>query len=81
MDLFTREDLKVLLAKHPSPCLSLFLRTHRGGAEDDPIRWRSRPFSAIPRPSTANVGDCSVCYTTTKRAASVSRLTPAARQS
>jgi hypothetical protein len=40
MDLVTREDLKALLAEHPSPCISLFMPTHRGGAEEDPIRWR-----------------------------------------
>src|SRR5271157_4819514 len=40
MDLFTRDDLKTLLAEHPSPCISLFMPAHRGGAEEDPIRWR-----------------------------------------
>jgi hypothetical protein len=40
MDLFTREDLKTLLAQHPSPCVSLFMPAHRGGSEEDPIRWR-----------------------------------------
>jgi hypothetical protein len=41
MDLFTRGDLKILLAEHPSPCISLFMPAHRGGAEEDPIRWRT----------------------------------------
>jgi len=40
MDLFTRDDLKTLLAELPSPCVSLFMPAHRGGAEEDPIRWR-----------------------------------------
>jgi hypothetical protein len=40
MDLFTQDDLKTLLAEHPSPCVSLFMPAHRGGAEADPIRWR-----------------------------------------
>jgi len=40
MDLFTRDDVKTLLAEHASPCVSLFLPTHRGGSEEDPIRWR-----------------------------------------
>jgi hypothetical protein len=40
MDLFTRDDLKNLLAEPPSLCISLFMPTHRGGAEADPIRWR-----------------------------------------
>jgi hypothetical protein len=40
MDLFTRDDLKTLLAEHPSPCISLFMPAHRGGAQEDPIRWR-----------------------------------------
>jgi hypothetical protein len=40
MDLFTRADLRELLAEHERPCVSLFLPTHRGGAEEDPIRFR-----------------------------------------
>jgi hypothetical protein len=40
MDLFTRDDLRALLAERPGPCVSIFLPTHRGGAEADPIRWR-----------------------------------------
>jgi len=39
MDLFTRADLRELLAA-PPPCVSLFLPTHRGGGEEDPIRFR-----------------------------------------
>jgi hypothetical protein len=34
MDLFTRDDLKTLRAEHPSPCVSLFMPAHRGGAEE-----------------------------------------------
>jgi hypothetical protein len=33
MDLFTRAELKELLAEHRSPRVSLFMPTHRGGAE------------------------------------------------
>src|SRR5262245_27546155 len=40
MDLFTRDDLKALLAERSSPRVSLFLPTRRGGSEADPIRWR-----------------------------------------
>lgn len=40
MDLFTREDLKKLLAEPRTPCVSIFMPTHRGGGEEDPIRWR-----------------------------------------
>lgn len=40
MDLFTRADLRELLAEHPQPRLSLFMPTHRRGAEEDPIRFR-----------------------------------------
>jgi hypothetical protein len=40
MDLFTRVALNSLLAEHPSPCISLYMPTHRGGAQEDPIRWR-----------------------------------------
>jgi hypothetical protein len=41
MDLFTRADLKTLLEGHEPPCVSLFMPTHRGGAEEDPIRFRN----------------------------------------
>jgi hypothetical protein len=40
MDLFTRADLRALLEKHERPCVSLFMPAHRGGAEEDPIRFR-----------------------------------------
>jgi hypothetical protein len=49
MDLFTRDDLKALLAEHPSPCISLFMHAHRGGAEEDPIRWRKHLEEAEER--------------------------------
>jgi hypothetical protein len=41
MDLFTRDDLKVLLKDRPGPCVSLFMPAHRGGSEQDPIRFRN----------------------------------------
>jgi hypothetical protein len=40
MDLFTRADLRTLLTARERPCVSLFLSTHRGGAEVDAIRFR-----------------------------------------
>jgi hypothetical protein len=40
MDLFTRDQLQELLTDRDGPCVSLFLPTHRGGSEQDPIRWR-----------------------------------------
>jgi hypothetical protein len=40
MDLFTRDDLEALLPQGQGACVSLYLPTHRGGAEEDPIRWR-----------------------------------------
>jgi hypothetical protein len=40
MDLFTRKDLKALLAEPRTPCVSIYMPTHRGGREEDPIRWR-----------------------------------------
>ena len=49
MDLFTREDLKTLQAAHPSPCISLFMPAHPGGAEEDPIRWRKHLAEAEER--------------------------------
>lgn len=41
MDVFTRNDLKTLLASQKGPCVSIFMPTHRGGAEQDPIRWKN----------------------------------------
>jgi hypothetical protein len=42
MNLFTRHDLNELLKEHVSPCVSLFMPTHRGGSQQDPIRWRKQ---------------------------------------
>jgi hypothetical protein len=41
MDLFTKDDLKVLLLKSRPPCVSFYLPTRRGGGDADPIRWRN----------------------------------------
>lgn len=41
MDLLTRSELRTLLAEHDGPCVSLFMPTHRRGAEEDPIRFRN----------------------------------------
>lgn len=41
MDLLTRSDLRTLLAEHDGPCVSIFMPTRRGGAEQDPIRFRN----------------------------------------
>lgn len=41
MDLFTRDNLKTLLEEDRKPCVSIFMPTHRGGGEEDPIRWRN----------------------------------------
>ena len=49
MDLFTRDDLKTVLGEHPPPCISLFMPAHRGGAEEDPIRWRKHLEEAEER--------------------------------
>lgn len=40
MDLFTQTELKKLLTERETPCVSLFMPTHRGGKEQDPIRFR-----------------------------------------
>jgi hypothetical protein len=40
MDLLTHADLQTLLTKPQAHCVSLFMPTHRGGSEEDPIRWR-----------------------------------------
>jgi hypothetical protein len=49
MDVFTRNDLKTLVADHPSPCVSVFMPAHRGGAEADLIRWRKHLHEAEER--------------------------------
>ncbi len=41
MDLFTRRDLWKLLTHPTPPYVSLFMPTHPGGAEADPIRWKN----------------------------------------
>jgi hypothetical protein len=40
MDLFTRANLRSLVADHAQPCVSIFMPTHRGGSQEDPIRFR-----------------------------------------
>jgi hypothetical protein len=41
MDLLTKEELKTLLVQPRTPCISLFMPTHRGGSEQDPIRGKN----------------------------------------
>jgi len=41
VDLLAKDDLKVLLLKGRSPCVSFFLPTRRGGGQADPIRWKN----------------------------------------
>jgi len=41
MDLLSKDDLKVLLMKSQPPCVSIYLPTHRGGGEEDHIRWKN----------------------------------------
>lgn len=41
MDLFTRADLRTLLEEREGPCVSLFMPAHRGGAEQDTVRFRN----------------------------------------
>jgi hypothetical protein len=45
---FTRQELQPLLAPHPTPCISLFLPTHRRppDAEQDPVRFKNLLGSA-----------------------------------
>jgi hypothetical protein len=40
MDLFTRADLNTLLVQPRTPCVSVFMPTHRASSQEDPIRWR-----------------------------------------
>jgi hypothetical protein len=41
MDALTRQDIKALMSHEQGPCVSLLLPTHRGGAEEDVIRWKN----------------------------------------
>jgi hypothetical protein len=49
MDLFTRQDLKALLAPSKTPCVSVYMPTHRGGGQEDPIRWKNHLADAEDR--------------------------------
>lgn len=40
MDRFTRADLKSLLDPGTSPGVSVYMATHRGGAEEDLVQWK-----------------------------------------
>ncbi|MBI3407813.1 MAG: hypothetical protein HY040_05590 [Planctomycetes bacterium] len=40
MDFITRSDIRTLVTPAQSPCVSIYMPTHRGGSEVDPIRWR-----------------------------------------
>lgn len=40
MDIFTRDDLEALVQDRREHSVSVYLPTHRGGSEEDPIRWR-----------------------------------------
>lgn len=42
MDTFTRDDLDALLQERREHCVSIYMPTHRGGSEEDPIRWRKQ---------------------------------------
>jgi len=42
MDLFSRDDLRTLLANRQTPCVSLLMPTTRGAKEEDRKRWQSR---------------------------------------
>jgi hypothetical protein len=41
MDALSRQDVKALMLHEQGPCVSLLLPTHRGGAEEDVIRWKN----------------------------------------
>jgi hypothetical protein len=41
MDAFQEDDLRQLLAGGPPPCVSIYMPTHRGGSEQDPVRLRN----------------------------------------
>lgn len=46
MDLLTKVELTKLLVPQRGPCISLFMPTHRGGSEQDPIRGKNLLRSA-----------------------------------
>lgn len=47
MDVFRRSDLETLLEERPEPCVSLSMPTHRGGSEQDLIRWKQLSSAAL----------------------------------
>lgn len=46
MDALTKADLRELMVQPNTPCVSLFMPTHRGGSEQDPIRAKNLLRSA-----------------------------------
>ena len=41
MDVFTRDDLKSLAGRIETPCVSIYIPTHRVKSEEDNIRWKN----------------------------------------
>jgi hypothetical protein len=42
MDPFSRDDLRALLANRQPPCISLFIPTSRGAAQEDKTHWKNQ---------------------------------------
>src|SRR5262245_18789208 len=49
MDRFTRTELTSLIDPRSTPCVSLYMATHRGGAEADLVRWKDQIAEAERR--------------------------------
>src|SRR5579884_3826515 len=49
MDLFSREDLRLLVANRQTPCVSMFMPTTRGVRLEDNKRWKNRVREAEER--------------------------------
>jgi hypothetical protein len=54
MDILTKEQLRELLINGRAPCLSFYLPTHRGGGQEDPVRWKN--LLALTRERLADRG-------------------------
>ncbi len=57
MDLITKEELKTLIEKGKFPCVSIFMPTHRFGAQEDPIKLKNLIGEAEKRLSMGGLRD------------------------
>lgn len=62
MDLFTREHLRTLVTQQDHPCVSIYIPTHRAGADtrQDPIRFKNQLQEATRRLEQSEVSAAAI---------------------